>query len=367
MTISPGNDRLLDLVARRNIARIRGNGEGGNPETGPKPVVLEELFPAPLSILFSSDIPEPAPIIGDGILYPGTVAVIGGASKARKTWLALDLALSLASGTPFLSHAVPSKRRVLYLGGEGMEPKLKRDLMSAVAFKPGIEEADLDGLWTLATLGRVKIDSDAGGRWLFEWAMPFEVIVIDPLYRFIAHGKENSHEDQRALQDTLDRLKGAGKAVVLCHHLRKTGQEDHGAQELRGAGLDAFADSVLILRRKRTATTDKTTLHYTLRNAPEPEPLELAVFEETGPLLIPAGPSTRLATASDVARFIEEAGGRVEGRAALVEGVGRMTGAGDRTIRTAISEAEKSGLIFSAIRAGTRGRSRVYILKGDDE
>jgi AAA domain len=362
----PGNDRLLDLVARRNLARINGNGGSENTEAGPKPVVLEELIPSPISILFSSDIPEPAQIIADGILYPGTVAVIGGASKARKTWLAIDLALSLASGTPFLAHAVPSKRRVLYLGGEGMESKLKRDLMSAVSFKPGIQNEDLEGLWTLATLGRVKIDSEAGGRWLFDWARPFEVIIIDPLYRFISHGKENSHEDQRALQDTLDRMKGQGKAVVLCHHLRKSGQEDYGAQELRGAGLDAFADSILILRRRRTPTSDRTTLHYTLRNAPEPEPLELSITEETGPLLFPAENPDRLVTVSDVVKVIREAGGRVQGRTALIEALRRTTGAKEDTAKKAIHEAESQKRIWSAKRTDDK-RGRVYLLKEGEE
>jgi hypothetical protein len=354
--------RIFDLVARRNHARIIGNVEEEKIESGPKPVVLEELLPSPLSVLFSSNTPEPAPIIGDGILYPGTVLVIGGASKARKTWLSLDLALSIVSGTPFLNHPVPGKRRVLYLGGEGMESKLKRDLMTAVSFKPCLRDEDLGGLWTLATLGRVKIDSEAGGRWLFDWARPFEVVIIDPLYRFIAHGKENSHEDQRALQDTLDRLKGQGKAIVLCHHLRKSGQEDHGAQELRGAGLDAFADSILILKRKRTATTDRTTLHYTLRNAPEPDPLELTISDDTGPLLIPSGNPNRLVTMTDVVKVIRENGGQVKGRTALVEALCRMTGAGERSARTASQEAESRGVISSGKRQDDK-RGRVYVLK----
>jgi len=66
-----------------------------------------------------------------------------------------------------------------------------------------------------------------------------------------------------------DRLKAKGKAIVLCHHLRNRKAR---TQELRNSGaqdLDQFADTILILKRKRTATSDQTTLHYTLRNAPE--------------------------------------------------------------------------------------------------
>ena len=362
MSISLGNDRLFNLVARQNLDRISGKENGAEKgHTYPLPIVLEEIIPTPLGSLLTSETPPPTPYIDDGILFPGTVMVIGGASKARKSWLAIDLALSLISGTPFLTHAVPEKLRVLYLGGEGMEWKLKRDFRQAVAFKPGIEEADLDNLWALPTLGRIKIDTDGGENWLKEWAQAFQVIIIDPYYRFLSRGKENDHADQRVIHDIFDRLKGQGKAVVLCHHLRKPTGEDAGAAELRGAGLDQFADSILILRRKRTATSDRTTLKYTLRNAPEPFDLELTT---SGPLLVPAENPDRIVTVADVVKAIREAGGRVQGRTALVEALRRATGAKDTSARNAIQEAESRRAIWSATRADDK-RGRVYVLKED--
>jgi hypothetical protein len=363
MTI-PANDVLLTLVARHNIQRIGGNGEAKERHSArPTPTVLEEITPTPLGLLLTSETPPPIPYIDDGILFPGTVMVIGGASKARKSWLAMDLVLSLISGTPFLTHAVPEKLRVLYLGGEGMEWKLKRDFRQAVAFKPGIEEADLGNLWALPTLGRIKIDTDGGENWLQEWAQAFHVITIDPYYRFLSRGKENDHADQRLIQDIFDRLKGQGKAVVLCHHLRKPTGEDAGAAELRGAGLDQFADSILILRRKRTATSDRTTLKYTLRNAPEPDDLELT---NQGPLLLPAENPDRLVTMTDVKAILRDAGGKVEGRQTFVEALRRMTGAKDDTARKAIYEAESKGIIWVAKRADDK-RVRVYTLKEKDK
>ncbi len=353
------SDNLLSLVARHNVERINGGRNGATP-TSPRPFVLEDEYPDPLSILLERDTVIPEPIIGDGLLYPGTVMVIGGASKARKSWLAIDLCLSLASGGKFLTHPVPRRRLVLYLGAEGMEWKIKRDFQQAATYKPGITDDDLNWVWVKATLGRIKIDTDAGEKWLNQHAQMFAVIVIDPYYRFLSRGKENDHADQRVIQDVIDRLKAQGKAVVLCHHLRKPQGEDAGAAELRGAGLDQFADSILILKRRRTPTSDQTTLHYTLRNAPEPDVLDLSVSEATGPLLIPG--EDRKVRPADVVKVLRDAGGRIEGREGLVSSLRLATGCGDRTARTAIMEAETRKLIWSAKNSEDK-RGRIYVLR----
>lgn len=115
------NKALLSIVARHNLRRIHDDLQD-TPIPAIRPFVLEETEPEPLSFLIVRESVVPEPLIGDGLLYPGTVMVIGGASKARKTWLAIDLALSLVSGVKFLTHDIPVKKlRVLYLGAEGME------------------------------------------------------------------------------------------------------------------------------------------------------------------------------------------------------------------------------------------------------
>jgi len=356
---TPYGGQLLSLVARHNLERIYGS-EGKKATPTLRPFVLEDEEPEPLSFLMARETAIPEPLIGDGLLYPGTCMVIGGASKARKSWLAIDLCLSLVSGGKFLTHPIPKRCRVLYLGAEGMEWKLRRDFQQAALYKPGITDEDLDYLWVKATLGRVKIDTDAGEKWLDKWAGLFQVIVIDPYYRFLSRGKENDHSDQRVIQDVIDRLKAQGRAVVLCHHLRKPQGEDHGAAELRGAGLDQFADSILILRRKRTPDSDRTTLHYTLRNAPEPDLLQLTVSEETGPLLQPG--EDRKVSVADVVKVLRDAEGRIEGLTSFVETLRRHTGCGATMAREAIGEAEARKRIWSCKNSEDR-RGRIYIMK----
>ena len=355
------SNNLFSLVARYNVERIYGDRQDKLTSTAPRPFVLEETEPEPLSLLIVRETSIPESFIGDGLLYPGTCMVIGGASKARKSWLAIDLALSLVSGGKFLTHDVPQKKlRVLYLGAEGMEWKIKRDFLQAVNFKPSIADEDLDRLWVLPTLGRIKIDTDAGEAWLDKWAGLFNVIIVDPYYRFLSRGKENDHSDQRVIQDVIDRLKAQGRAVVLCHHLRKPQGDDAGAAELRGAGLDQFADTILILKRKRTATSDTTTLHYTTRNAPEPDVLDLSTSDATGPLLIPG--EVRKVSVADVVKVLQDAGGRIKGRETFVGSLRHATGCGSTAAREAITEAEKRKRVWSVKNAEDK-RGRIYVLK----
>jgi len=45
--------------------------------------------------------PAPPPQIIEGILHQGCKMILGGTSKSNKSWCLLDLALSVASGSPW--------------------------------------------------------------------------------------------------------------------------------------------------------------------------------------------------------------------------------------------------------------------------
>jgi hypothetical protein len=327
----------------------------------PKVLVYETWATRTARNLLEDETPPPASII-DKLLLAATLLVIAGPPKVGKTWLALLLALCLVTGKPFLGFDVPERRRVLFLGGEGNDPHLKKRLMAAIAFFPGIEEPDLDNLKIVSTQGKVKFDEALGASTVKRWADEADVLIADPTFRFQASGDENSHRDARVVQDYLDSLKAAGKTIVAVHHTRKPGAIDAGVSEIRGAGWDAFCDSALILRRKKGGASERFILEFDLRHDESPDDMELT---REGPLFIPAEPAERIVTASDVVRVIEEAGGRVEGQKALIEALGRHTnGASERTCRRAIREAEDSERIWSAKRAGV-GQGRVYLLKED--
>ena len=67
--------------------------------------------------LMNDNIPPPRHIV-DGLLYEGML-LFGGKSKRGKSWLMLDLALSVATGTRVWRHfEVPEPQSVLYISLE---------------------------------------------------------------------------------------------------------------------------------------------------------------------------------------------------------------------------------------------------------
>jgi hypothetical protein len=78
----------------------------------------------------------------------------------------------------FLGFAVPVRRRVLYLGGEGSDATLRKRFQTALAFVSGVDESDLDNLLILSTKGRVKYDTPAGQDAITRWAEAVDVVII---------------------------------------------------------------------------------------------------------------------------------------------------------------------------------------------
>src|SRR5437762_1600884 len=72
------------------------------------------------ALLADEQIQIPEQII-EGVLQQGLKAVLGSNSKARKTWILLDLALSVATGMPWWKWPT-RKGRVLFINFEIPRP-----------------------------------------------------------------------------------------------------------------------------------------------------------------------------------------------------------------------------------------------------
>lgn len=327
----------------------------------PRVTILENLKPRSLRDLLSDpSLTEPEPVL-DGILGVGELAVLGGPPKAMKSWTVKSIALSLAAAQPWLGFEVHRPFRTLYLSAEGRECRLKERFEKMIAFSPDAEDETFDRLEVLSTGGKLKFDTDAGEDAFLRIAEPFDVIIADPFYRFIANGDENSHADQRRIQDLFDRVKGDGKAVILVHHLRKAQGVDAGISEIRGAGLDGYADAIFILQRKREQSDDRFSLRFTTRNYEDPPDMEL---KRDGVLLVPIDDSERKVSRLDVMTALTLAGGEMTGKD-LTRALRETTQAGDRTIERAIADAKNRKAIDSKPSPG-RGQGKIYFIRAEE-
>lgn len=96
------------------------------PATQPEEIPPLETFDA--DYFNNTDIPEPKPII-DRILYPG-LGMLGSPAKMGKSYMMLQLAVSVATGESFLGFEIKRKGSVLYLDLQGTKSRTKKRLAS---------------------------------------------------------------------------------------------------------------------------------------------------------------------------------------------------------------------------------------------
>jgi hypothetical protein len=209
----------------------------------------------------------------EGLWGEASVGVIGGAPKCAKTWLGLDLALSVATGTACLGqYAVPEPGPVLVYLAEDALPVV-RDRIEGMARHRGLDFARV--AIDVITAPVLRLDRDPDRTRLLETARQLRprLLILDPLVRL--HGIDENHAGEvagllayfRQLQRQLD------LAVLLVHHTRKNATGGVAAgQGLRGSGdIHAFGDSNLYLRR----TKEHLVLSSEHRAAPAPPPVTL--------------------------------------------------------------------------------------------
>jgi hypothetical protein len=216
----------------------------------------------------------------EGLWSAEGVGVIGGSPKCCKTWLSLDLAVSVASGTDALGRfPVVARGPVLVYGAED-SPVALRDRIEGIARVRGLGLGDLDlGLIVVDSL-RLDLDRDlARLRATAEKHAP-RLLILDPLVR-LHRIDENSASEMSALLGELRALQRQHHmAIILVHHVRKNAApRGQDGQSLRGSGdLHAWGDSNLYLRRR----DGEIVLTVEHRAAPSPPPCTLELADAPG-------------------------------------------------------------------------------------
>src|SRR5271170_7237171 len=182
-----------------------------------------------------------------------SVGVIGGAPKCAKTWLGLDMALSVATGTACLGrYSIPEPGPVLiYLAEDAL--LVVRERIEGMARYRGLDLAQVEIHVITAPVLRLDRDRDRTRLWETAKRLQPRLLLLDPLVRLHSVDENNAGEVAellayfRSLQRQLD------LSVLLVHHTRKNAAGGAAAgQGLRGSGdIHAFGDSNLYLRRTR--------------------------------------------------------------------------------------------------------------------
>ncbi len=229
----------------------------------------------------------------------GAVGIVGGEPKLGKSFLALDAAVSVASGRPCLRRfAVPRPGPVLVFAAEDALHVVRARLAGiAAAAGVTIEDLPIDVI-TVPVLRLDVPDHQRKLRETVELVRP-RLLVLDPFVRLHRIDENASAEVAPLLAYLRELQRRYETAVLLVHHARKGAAHARAGQALRGSSeLHAWGDSNLYLRRKADESLRLTIEH---RAAPSRGDLLLELREAGTALALSVREEAAVAVESDAA------------------------------------------------------------------
>jgi hypothetical protein len=179
-------------------------------------------------------------------LWPADAyGVLAAQEKAGKTWAALDLAVSVACGLPWLDHfACPTPGPVLLFLGEGGERAMVRRIEAITTNKGADPDQLADRLrlcFRVPRLAAPGAGAELAAVQAELQAHPAALVILDPLYLAAAGASGSSLYDMGAvLQAVQGVCQAAGCALLVVTHWNKTG-DGKGADRISGVGPAAWA------------------------------------------------------------------------------------------------------------------------------
>lgn len=232
-----------------------------------------------LPFVRAADLMESAaerPWLVESLWARAAVGIVGGAPKCCKSWLALDMALSVASGTPCLgAFAVPEPGGALIYMAEDATATVRRRLDGLCRHRHiGLRALPLDVI--TATSVRLDLGRDQQRLAATVRSVRPRLLVLDPFVRLQRIDENDARQVSAVLAYLRDLERQYDLAVVLVHHARKNHQgSGQDGQSLRGSGdLHAWGDSNLYLRRHH----DHLMLSVEHRASPALAPCTLALI-----------------------------------------------------------------------------------------
>src|SRR6185437_12007696 len=174
----------------------------------------------------------------------GAVGIVGGEPKCCKSFLALDLAVAIASGRPALRRfSVREPGRVLLYAAEDAQ-HIVRARLEGICHAAGCELEALDVQVITAETLRLDLERD---RKLLEQtvaALQPRLLILDPFVRLHRIDENSSGEVAPLLAYLRELQRQHALSVLLVHHARKSSGNTRAGQALRGSSAGHLTLSI---------------------------------------------------------------------------------------------------------------------------
>jgi len=257
-------------IAKRSdetLAKLDKEGEVENEVERPSPQRLGFLL---------KNIKKPKYLI-QGVLTEGACGFIAGEPKCYKSWVGLDLALSVATGADFLGHfRVQNPGPVLYIQEEDPAPTLKNrsakiwvnkstdkfelvrnENEAGLYWLPPEQDAAFDPNINAYIQQGLIISNEAWQIWLDETLAagmdgePYRVMIIDTL--MMTAGEVDENRSQEMTNKIFKPLKLLSRkhnvAVLVVHHMGKADRARPGQRMLGSVANHAWGEDSMYLSR----------------------------------------------------------------------------------------------------------------------
>lgn len=212
----------------------------------------------------------------EGLWAAEACGIVGGEPKCGKSFLALDLAVAVASGAPALrTFPVAHTGPVLLYPAEDAAHAVRRRL-EGIARVAKVAFDDLDVHVITEPELRLDLERDRERLTRTVDAIRPRLVVLDPFVRLHRVDENVAGEVAPILAGLRALQRRFATAVLVVHHARKGAAHARAGQALRGSSeLHAWGDSNLYLRRHGEALT----LAIEHRHALSAEGLGLALVD----------------------------------------------------------------------------------------
>lgn len=235
-------------------------------------------LPAELSREFLLNPPPKSKPVVVNYLREGEAMLLSGPPKAGKSFLIVQLAIAIATGSRWLGMTC-QKKTVLYIDAE-LSASMTGERIRDIRERMGISYLP-DNLHVIntktgqkdqITLRDVADDFVHGIR-------SEEVVIVDPLYMFL-NSDENDNSQMKKEMEQIRRIASIGVTVIVVHHMAKGTQAGKmSIDRASGAGvLGRFFDSILtlnLLNREATDPARPERVEADTRSFQQPMPVNL--------------------------------------------------------------------------------------------